>query len=374
MVINSLRELKALGQSVWLDYIRRDLISGGELHRMILDDGLQGMTSNPSIFEKVILYTDEYEKDIQDMIHKGLDNKAIYESVIIQDVKSAADVFMPVYEETKGKDGYVSLEVDPRLAFNSKETIDEARRLWTALDRPNVFIKVPATNEGLIAIRQLISEGINVNITLLFGLTRYQQVINAYWAGIEDRITKSLPVHNINSVASFFVSRMDTLMDSLLETFIEQGGKKANMAKKISGKIAIANAKLAYKIFRENFYTDEFQNLIDKGANVQRLLWASTSTKNPDYSDIMYVEALVAPNTINTIPLETYSAYKDHGNPKIRIEDDMDSAQWLLEELPGFGITYDKMVQQLEQEGIQKFIEPYDKLIKAIASKIPLHL
>jgi transaldolase len=373
MVINPLRELKALGQSVWLDYIRRDLISGGELHRMIQDDGLQGITSNPSIFEKAILNTNEYEKDIQELISKGMTHKSIYESIILQDIKNAADVFMPVYEETEGKDGYVSLEVDPRLAFSIKDTVDEARRLWAALNRPNAFIKVPATDEGLSAIKQLISEGINVNVTLLFGLTRYQQIINAYMAGIEERLAKSLPVDKVMSVASFFVSRVDTMIDSQLENFIKHGGKKSQLAKKLKGQVAIANAKLVYKVFKGNFFTDEFQNLIDKGANVQRLLWASTSTKNPEYNDIMYVESLVAPNTINTMPVETYNAYKDHGKPKIRIEEDFETARRVLEELQEIGISYDKTVQQLEQEGIRKFIESFGKLMGALTSKVPLH-
>ena len=288
---NPLKQLGTLGQSIWLDYIRRDLIASGELRRLIEEDGLRGMTSNPSIFEKAIAESNLYDQDIRDMALKRKDVKTIYESLSQRDVQNAADEFRSVYEKTDGKDGYVSLEVNPHLAHDTKGTIEEARRLWAALNRPNVLIKVPATSDGLPAIRQLISEGINVNVTLLFGLPRYRQAAEAYIAGLEARAVQGKPLEHIASVASFFLSRIDALVDPLLEKFIAEGGKKTEIAKKVHGQVAIASAKMAYQIYKEIFGSDRFKKLADKGARVQRLLWASTGTKNPDYSDMKYVEA-----------------------------------------------------------------------------------
>jgi transaldolase len=300
------------------------------------------------------------------MALKKKDVKAIYETLSQRDVQSAADEFRSVYEKTDGKDGYVSLEVNPHLAHDTKGTIAEARRLWTALNRPNVFVKVPATSDGLPAIRQLISEGINVNVTLLFGLPRYRQVAEAYIAGIESREAQGKPMKHIASVASFFLSRIDTLVDPMVEKLLELGGKKTEIAKKVRGQVAISSAKSAYQIYRDIFGSNRFKRLADKGARVQRLLWASTSTKNPDYSDVKYIEPLIGPDTVTTVPLETIDAYRDHGDPKSRIEQDVKEANWIMARLPELGISIDKVTGQLEDEGVKKFNEPFDKLMETL--------
>ena len=374
MNANPLKQLEKLGQSVWLDYIRRDLITGGGLRRLIEEDGLAGMTSNPAIFGKAIEESPDYVTDIQTMARAGKDAAAIYEALSQHDVRSAADEFRPVYERTDGKDGYVSLEVNPHLAHDTPGTIREGRRLWVALDRPNVFIKVPATDAGLPAIRQLTSEGINVNITLLFGLPRYRQVAEAYIAGIEARLAQGKPVKRVASVASFFVSRMDTLVDPLLEKLIAQGGKEADIAKKARGETAIASAKMAYQIYKEIFGSDRFRNLALQGAYVQRVLWASTGTKNPDYDDVKYVEALIGPGTVNTIPVETLSAYRDHGIPQARLEHDVEGAAGILDRLPELGIRIDDVTQHLEDEGVEKFNKPFDKLLEHLAQRSARYL
>jgi len=331
---NPLKKLEALRQSIWLDYIRRDLIASGELRRLIKEDGLRGMTSNPSIFEKAIAESHIYDQDIRDIALKQKDAKAIYEALSQCDVQIAADEFKSVYEKTDGKDGYVSLEVNPHLAHDTKGTIEEARRLWAAVNRPNIFIKVPATSDGLPAIHQLISEGINVNVTLLFGLPRYRQVAEAYIAGLEARAAQGKPVKHIASVASFFLSRIDTVVDQLVEKFLEQSDKKTEIVKKMRGQVAISTARVAYQIYKDIFGSSRFKKLADKGARVQRLLWASTSTKNPDYSDVKYIEPLIGPDTVNTVPLETIDAYRDHGDPKSRIEQDVKKANWIMAKLP----------------------------------------
>ena len=304
----------------------------------------------------------------------GKGAETIYETLSQRDVQSAADEFRPLYDRTDGKDGYVSLEVNPHLAHDTKGTIEEARRLWAALGRPNVLIKVPATANGLPAIQQLISEGISVNVTLLFGLPRYRQVAEAYIAGLEARAAQGQPLKHLASVASFFVSRIDALVDPLLEKLIAQGCKEADLARKAHGQIAIASAKMAYQIYKEIFAGDRFRKLATKGARVQRLLWASTSTKNPDYSDVKYVEALIGPDTVNTAPLETLDAYRDHGEPKARLEHDVKEAHWLLERLPELGIAIDNVTRQLEDEGVEKFIKPFDKLMETVAQRSARHL
>src|ERR1043166_2306239 len=366
---NPLLKLKKLGQSIWLDYTRRDLIAGGALRRLIKEDGLRGMTSNPSIFEKAIANSRNYDEDIRAMAHEGKDTNAIYEALSQRDVQSAADEFRPVYNTEDANDGYVSLEVNPHLAHDTAGTIAEARRLWTALDRPNVFIKVPATAEGLPAIQQLISEGINVNITLLFGLPRYRQVAAAYIAGIEARAAQGKAVEHVGSVASVFVSRIDALVDPLLEKLIGRGGKEADLARKVHGQVAIASATMAYQIYREIFGSDRFRKLADRGARVQRLLWASTSTKTPDYSDLKYVEALIGADTINTVMVEPLDAYRAHGEPKARLEQDVEEAGWVMQRLPELGIDMDRATQQLEDEGVEKFNHAFDKIMNAIKAK-----
>jgi len=369
MSCNPLQELGALGQSLWLDYIRRDLIATGKLRRLIEEDGLRGITSNPSIFEKAIADSHDYDEDIRAIASSGKGAETIYETLSQRDVQDAADEFRDLYDRTDGNDGYVSLEVNPHLAHDTKGTIAEARRLWAALDRPNVLIKVPATSAGLPAIEQLIGEGINVNVTLLFGLPRYTQVAEAYIAGLEARAAQGQPLKHLASVASFFVSRIDALIDPLLEKLIAQGCKESELARKAHGQIAIASAKMAYHTYKEIFARDRFQELATKGARVQRLLWASTSTKNPAYRDVKYIEALIGPDTVDTAPPETMDAYRDHGEPKARLEHDVKEAHWLLEQLPELGIGIDKVTQQLEDEGVEKFIKPFDKLIETMAQR-----
>jgi transaldolase len=371
---NSLKRLGTLGQSVWLDYIRRDLIASGQLRRLIEDDGLRGMTSNPSIFEKAIVDSHDYDEDIRAMALKGKGAEATYESLSQGDVENAADQFRPLYDRTDGQDGYVSLEVNPHLAHDAKGTVEEARRLWAALNRPNVLIKVPATADGLPAIRQLIGEGISVNVTLLFGLPRYRQVAEAYIAGLEARAAQKGPLKHLASVASFFVSRIDALVDPMLERPIAQGGKDAEFAKKARGQVAIASAKMAYQIYKDIFGGERFKTLAAQGARVQRLLWASTSTKNPDYSDVKYVEALIGPETVDTIPMETLNAYRDHGEPKARLEEDVEESRSVLGRLHELGIDIDNATRQLEDEGVEKFNKPFDKLMATLAQRSPQHL
>jgi len=369
MKTNPLLNLKNFGQSIWLDYTRRDLMASGALRRLIDEDGLCGMTSNPSIFEKAIAGSGIYDEDIRSMSRDGKSAFAIYDVLSQGDVQSAADEFRKVYDELDGKDGFVSLEVNPHLANDTENTIQEARRLWAALNRPNVFIKVPATGAGLPAIQQLISEGINVNVTLLFGLPRYRQVASAFLAGLEARAKKGQPIKHVTSVASFFVSRMDTLVDPLLEKFIAEGGAKADLARKLRGQVAIASAKVAYQIYKEIFESQRFNELAKHGARVQRLLWASTSTKNPDYNDLKYVEALIGAETINTVPAETLDAYRDHGQPESRLELNVPEANWVLQSLPELGIDIDQVTQQLEDEGVKKFNQAFDNLINAVKTK-----
>lgn len=369
MKVNPLKKLETFGQSIWLDYIRCDLIASGELSRLIEEDGLRGMTSNPSIFEKAIAESSLYDEDISDMGLNEKDVKTIYETISQRDVKNAADEFRSVYEKTDCDDGYVSLEVNPHLAHDTKGTLKEARRLWVALNRPNALIKVPATSEGIPAIRQLISEGINVNVTLIFGLPRYRQVAEAYIAGLEARLNKGESVNQIASVASFFLSRIDALVDPMVEKYLEPGGKNTENAKKVLGQVAISSAKEAYQIYKEIFDSSRFKKLTDKGAREQRLLWASTSNKNPDYSDVKYIEPLIGPNTVNTVPFETINAYRDHGDPESRLEKDIKQARMVLELLPELGINIDTVTQQLEDEGVKKFVEPFDKLMESLTKK-----
>jgi transaldolase len=364
---NPLKQLEDLGQSLWLDDIGRGLIAGGGLKRLIKDDGLRGMTSNPAIFEKAILETTDYGKDIQELSGSGKDAKEIYETLTQRDVQDAADVFRPLYNQTEGRDGYVSLEVNPHLAKDTHGTIEEARRLWGALNRPNVFIKVPATAEGLPAIQELIRDGINVNVTLLFGLPRYRQVTEAYLNGLEARAAQGKPVDRVASVASFFISRIDVLVDPLLDALILKGGKTGELAKKAKGQVAIASGKRAYQNNKNIFNGSRFRKLESKGAMTQRLLWASTGTKNAEYSDVKYIEALIGPETVNTVPRETLDAYRDHGAPEATLEQDEEGARNVLESLPELGIDIDQVTQQLENEGVKKFIQPFDKLMAVLA-------
>lgn len=366
---NPLLKLESLGQSIWLDYIKRDLITSGKLKALIHEDSLRGMTSNPSIFENAIMKSHDYDQAIQKMKKEGKAINYIYDALTQQDVGDAADEFLSVYTETEGKDGYVSLEVNPNLAHDTKGTITEALRLWKMLNRPNVMIKVPGTKEGLPAIQQLITEGINVNVTLLFGLPRYREVAEAYLAGLEARAAQGKPLDHIHSVASFFLSRIDVLVDPLLEIVISKNDDKSIFAEKIHGQVAIASAKVAYQIYKTMIVSKRFKALAQKGAHSQRLLWASTSTKNPTYSDIKYVEALIGRETINTVPMETLDAYRDHGNPKLLLEEDIDNANRVFQQLAMLGIDIDKVTEQLLTEGVDKFKQAFDTLLAAIKDK-----
>ena len=356
---NPLLLLTGLGQSVWYDYITRDLLSSGELKRLIEDDGLRGMTSNPTIFEKAIAGSQLYDEDIRRMSESGLRAAEIFESLAVRDVQAACDVFRPLYEETRGRDGYVSLEVSPQLAHNTDATRMEAERLWRAVSRPNAMIKIPGTQAGLAAIADSIAAGINVNVTLLFSVQRYAEVIEAYQQGLERRMERSLPIGGISSVASFFVSRVDGKIDPLLND-AHQG---------LRGKIAIANAGQAYQLFRDSLGTERWARLERAGATLQRPLWASTSTKDPAYPDVYYVEALVAPDTVNTVPPETLEAYRDHGAPAVRIDQAIEAAPGQLAALAQAGIQLEAVTRELEKEGVSKFAASHASVLSGIEAK-----
>jgi transaldolase len=368
---NPLCKIQEFGQSVWLDFIRRSMLDSGELERLIEEDGLRGVTVNPTILEHAIRQTDDYDQAIEALVVKGKTPAGIYELLAVEDVQRAADLFRPLYERTEGRHGYVSLEVSPRLAYDTEGTIDEARRFWRELDRPNVLIKVPSTREGLPAIQQLIGEGINVNVTLLFGLPRYREVADAYIGGLEARLARGEPVNRVASVASFFLSRIDVLVDPMLEELMEGEGPKAEQAAALHGQVAVASAKVAYQIYQEIFESTRFRKLADHGARVQRLLWASTSTKNPAYSDVKYVELLIGRDTVNTIPTETLEAFRDHGEAAPTLKEDVDYARQVLESLPVVGMDLDKVTQQLEDEGVAKFTKSYDSLMQALSERHP---
>jgi len=357
---NKLKSIQDLGQSIWLDFFDRKIMDTGKLEKLIEEDGVSGVTANPSIFEKAINSSPDYAEDIAIRSKQKGNNEDIFFSLAVNDIKRAADFFKKVYDTTNGNDGFVSIEVSPHLAHDTEGTVEQARELWYAINRKNVMIKIPGTTEGLPAIRKCISEGININITLLFGLPRYKQVTNAYISGLEDRIRNNEPIDEISSVASFFLSRIDVLIDPLLE---EKG------LSKMKGEVAIASAKKAYEIYKEVFNSERFRKLEAKGAKRQRVLWASTSSKDPTVSDVKYVEALIGPGTINTIPMETLEAFNDHGQAETHLEDDMDKATQLLMQLKEKGIDINTVTQKLEDEGIEKFNKAYDKLLEAIENQ-----
>ncbi len=358
--MNPLKQLQTFGQSVWLDFIRRGILEDGTLAAMIDADGISGVTSNPSIFEQAIAKSDDYTKAIQNLAQAGKSAREIYDTLTVEDVRRAADIFYTTYENTNGGDGFVSLEVDPRLAYDTEGTLTDARRLWTALDRPNAMIKVPATREGLPAIQTLLAEGVNVNVTLLFSVERYRAVAEAYIAALEDRAARGLPLEGIASVASFFVSRIDTLMDALLDQ------RPSEHTQTLKGQLAIASAKAAYAVYREIFQSERFRALQTKGARPQRLLWASTSTKNPAYSDVKYIEALIGPETVTTIPLKTLEAYRDHGSPAERLTTGIAEAQTMLANLAELHIDLETAMQQLEDEGVKKCVVAFEQLMDAL--------
>jgi transaldolase len=371
MTDNPLEKLRELGQSVWYDYIRRDLITSGRLAKLIREDALAGMTSNPTIFQKAIAETALYDQDIARMGGDGKSPAEIFEGLEVADIQSAADAFRPVFDASGGNDGFVSIEVGPHLALDTEATIAEARRLWKECGRDNVMVKIPATAEGVPAIRKCLAEGININITLLFSVERHREVMEAYLAAMEDRVAAGAPVARIRSVASFFVSRVDTNADKKLDAKGKEAAsdREKQEAKWLRGRLGIANARIAYQAFLEVFGTSRFEALRKKGAAVQRPLWASTSTKDPAYPDLYYVEALVAADSVDTLPPETLEAYRDHGDPKIRIADDLNDARRVFEGLADVGIDTKQVFRELEEEGVRKFSDSYDALLKALEEK-----
>ena len=366
---NPLLSLESFGQSVWLDFLRRNALDNGDIQGLIEQDGVSGLTSNPSIFEKAIAGSHDYDNAIRSMALEGKSIGEIYEALTIEDIQRAADLFRPIYDRLEGGDGFVSLEVSPKLAHDTAGTIAEAYHLWSAVNRPNLLIKVPGTREGLPAIQQLIGEGINVNVTLLFGLPRYREVAEAYLLGLETLAARGKPLNRIASVASFFLSRIDVLIDSRLEKLQLEAGSNAEIVAGLHGQVAIASAKLAYQIYQEIFGSERFKKLSDQGAHVQRLLWASTSTKNPEYSDVKYVETLIGRKTVNTIPLETLNAYREHGKPASRLEEGAQEAYRVLEGLHQAGINLDALTQELEDKGVKKFSEAFEQLMAALQEK-----
>ncbi len=365
-------ELQRLGQSLWYDNIDRRLIESGELRRMIDEDGVMGLTSNPTIFDKAISSGAGYDAELSRLVQAGQSPVDIYETLAIEDIRAAADLLRPVYERTNNLDGLVSLEVSPHLAYDTEETLDDVRRLWAAVDRPNLMVKVPATQQGTPAVEQLIGEGININITLIFSLEAYRHVAEAYLAGLEKRFESNLPIDHISSVASFFVSRVDTKVDGQLAAVLDRsdGQGPSRGLESLLGKAAIANCKLAYEIFQRTFGDGRFHKLAESGARVQRLLWGSTSTKNPDYPDTYYVDSLIGPDTVNTVPTETLCAFKDHGTVARSLDLGLDDARHAAEELARIGIDMDDVTAQLLEEGVDQFAQSFDKLIDGIEARV----
>jgi transaldolase/glucose-6-phosphate isomerase len=366
---NPVKELLNYGQSMWLDYIRRDLITSGKLKTMIEDDGLRGMTSNPSIFEKAIAESSLYDDMLKSLASRSdLDAKGRFELIAIRDIQDAADVLRPVYESSKARDGYVSLEVSPLLALKTQETIDEARRLWKAVNRPNVMIKVPGTAEGLPAIRQLIGDGINVNVTLLFAQEVYEKVAEAHIAGLEDLAKRGGNLNKIGGVASFFISRIDSLVDSMIGDKLKTASDPQQQAllKCLLGKVAIANGKLTYQRYQRIFSGPRWDALAAQGAQTQRVLWASTSTKNPAYRDVMYVEELIGPDTVNTMPPATIDAFRDHGKLRNSLTEDVGGAQTVMDNLAKAGISIKEVTTKLTDDGVKLFADAFHKLLAAV--------
>ncbi|HTA23976.1 MAG TPA: transaldolase [Terriglobales bacterium] len=366
---NPLKDLQKFGQSVWLDYIRRDLFTSGELKRLIDEDGLRGMTSNPAIFEKAIGDSTLYADMLKQLSSRtDLDATGRYELLAIRDIQAAADALRPVYDSSKRRDGYVSLEVSPYLARDTEGTLKEARRLWKAVNRENLMVKVPGTTEGIPAFQQLIGEGININVTLLFAQEVYAKVAEAYIAGVEQLAARGGDVSRIASVASFFISRIDSLVDSIIATRLKtpkDDREKADL-QSVMGKVAIANGKETYQSYLKIFGSDRWKKLAAKGAQTQRVLWASTSTKNPNYRDVMYVEELIGPDTVDTIPPATFDAFRDHGHPRASLTEDVESANRTMATLARLGISIKEVTDKLTDDGVRLFAEAFDKLLKAV--------
>jgi len=357
METNKVKQIHSFGQSIWLDFIDREIIASGNLKKLMDEDGVRGVTSNPAIFEKAITSSSDYDADIRTLSDSDKTNEEIFFGLAIADIKHATDIFRGVYDESKSTDGYVSLEVSPFLALDDEGTTKQAAELWKAVDRKNVMIKIPGTKPGLSAIRKSIAAGININVTLLFGLQRYEEVAEAYIAGLEDHLAAGHSIAHISSVASFFLSRIDVMVDPMLD---EKG------LGDLKGEVAIASAKKAYEIYKRVFSGERWEKLAAQGAQVQRLLWASTSSKNPAFKDTKYVEALIGPETVDTVPLETIVAFRDHGVAANTLEEGLDKATETLARLKEAGIDLDAITQKLEDEGIEKFNKPFEKLLQAI--------
>ncbi len=368
---NPLRELNKLGQSVWYDNLNRELLATGKLRTMVDEDGVSGGTSNPSIFEKAIASGDVYDGHIRELLAREADIPAMFDALTVADVQQSADVFRPAYDATKGADGYASLEVSPHLAYDTQATIDNARRLFKALDRPNVMIKIPGTQEGLPAVEECLSDGLNINITLLFSVDVYEQVARTYITALEKRAQRGEPISGIASVASFFVSRVDTLTDDKLKAKIEAAGSDGEKAhlRSLTGKAAVANAKIAYEKYKQIFSGPRWDALAAKGARVQRCLWASTSTKNPGYRDVIYVEDLIGPDTVNTLPQNTLDAFRDHGRAALTLEQGVAEAHEVIRRIESAGISFRAVTDELQTQGVKLFCDSFDKAVESIVQK-----
>ncbi len=364
-------ELQKHGQSFWYDNISRGILKSGELRRMIEEKGLRGVTSNPTIFEKSIRSSSDYDQQLRELLGSGVSAKDAFYSLAARDITEACDLLMPLYRDTRGADGYVSIEVDPHLAHDTEGTVREASELFERIGRPNVMVKVPATKEGLTAVEELLYRGCNINVTLLFSTKRYEEVITAYIRGLQRRLSAGEPLDTVASVASFFVSRIDGVVDKLLEERLKETAdeKEKDRVRSLMGRSAVANAKMAYQVFKERFSSEDFLHLKQKGAKIQRLLWGSTSTKNPAYRDVLYVEELIGPGTVNTMPDPTWRAFDDHGVVRRTIDVDIEEARKTLEAVEALGISIEKVTRELEEEGIRLFAESFDSLLNLIEGK-----
>ncbi|MCB0205810.1 MAG: transaldolase [Anaerolineae bacterium] len=361
-----IKQLVSLGQSIWYDNIERRLLNNGDLAAMIQRGDIQGLTSNPTIFNNAIANSSDYDADLLPLAQAGKSPLEIFEALAVDDIRAAADLLRPLYDRTNGGDGYVSLEVNPTLAFDSEKTLSEAKRLWAWVDRSNLMIKIPGTEAGLPAIRQAIAAGLNINVTLIFSIGRYEAVMDAYLSGLEERASQGLPLAGSASVASFFVSRIDVKVDKQLNAL---GSERASA---LLGKTAIANARLAYQAFKTVFGSDRFEALKAQGARVQRPLWASTSTKNPAYPDLLYVDTLIGPHTVNTMPPATLDAFRDHGRAELTIESNLAGARHVFSELEALGISMAEVTQELEDEGVKAFADSFASLLSTITSRQPV--
>lgn len=367
--MNPIEKLHSLGQSIWYDNIERRLLENGELAGMIARGEIRGVTSNPSIFHNAIAKSNDYDAELIPLAKAGKSKEEIYEALAIADIQAACDLFRPLYDETKGGDGFVSLEVSPYLARDTQGTLADAKRLWGLVDRPNLMIKIPGTKEGLPAISDALAEGINVNVTLIFSIKRYLRVLDAFQRGLEKRLNARKPIAHVASVASFFVSRIDSNVDNRLQMGVDQGRILVVQARELLGKVAIANAKLAFKANKDFFCDTCWRYLNEEGAQVQRALWASTSTKDPSYPDTMYIDELIGPNTINTVPPKTLAAFADHGSAALTLAADIEAAVEVMDDLADMGISMDEITQELEIQGVASFADAFTALLASIEKR-----